>query len=458
MKNLLKRFAFTAWAVFMIGMVQAQDLWDGKTISSSFQGGSGTDEDPYQIRTGAQLMFFIQQINAGNDFSGKTVKLMNDINLNNKAFHAALTFAGTFDGGSHFLTVCFNGFSKPLFNNVSGKIHHLGVNGRLSASYWYIYESRMAITDTLAITGRIESCIYFLNTNSLVQEISTMAIHNAGTVRNCYAKCYFSDYVVAGYKIGTMVCYNLETGLVENFYTEANSYGSLIRDNQGTLNNCFGYNTSVSSGTKYNEAIEYLNRWVNEHPGYSQWSLTGYALEDFNFGDICQIEFIDTLFGVTIPSKMVAKGVPVGELPIPEVDCTFKGWQRMGKEVSDTDKVESPWALFATWQQSIRKQPNAKDMSLVVDDISHATFQWYAIYGTTEQLGEWKSTNHASNSFSADTIIFTGKAGQELKFSYNISSEESFDVFTAQINGEIFVTSSGMKSDDIIFLIPKIRN
>ena len=46
-------------ALFMlsIGTIHSQDLWDG-TTAKSFRMGDGTSSNPYQIRTGAELLYF----------------------------------------------------------------------------------------------------------------------------------------------------------------------------------------------------------------------------------------------------------------------------------------------------------------------------------------------------------------------------------------------------------------
>ena len=97
MKQLIIRIGLSfIISLFFISYLPAQDLWDG-SIATSFHGGSGTIDDPYQIRTGAELMFFVNQVNAGNDFAGKTIKLMNDIDMYGNAFYAKNQFSGTFD-------------------------------------------------------------------------------------------------------------------------------------------------------------------------------------------------------------------------------------------------------------------------------------------------------------------------------------------------------------------------
>jgi hypothetical protein len=60
----------------------SDEVWDG-SVASSFDGGSGTESDPYLISNGAQLAKLAQDVNGGNNYSGKYFRLTADIMLNN---------------------------------------------------------------------------------------------------------------------------------------------------------------------------------------------------------------------------------------------------------------------------------------------------------------------------------------------------------------------------------------
>ena len=74
--------------------------------ASGFNSGTGTQADPYIIKTGAQLKYFANQVNAGNTYSGKYIKLDANINLNGKdwtpiGYSQSRPFSGVFDGNYH---------------------------------------------------------------------------------------------------------------------------------------------------------------------------------------------------------------------------------------------------------------------------------------------------------------------------------------------------------------------
>lgn len=58
------------------------DEWDG-TAAAAFAGGTGTSDDPYLISTAEQLAYLAAQVNSGDTFEGKYIKLTDNILLNN---------------------------------------------------------------------------------------------------------------------------------------------------------------------------------------------------------------------------------------------------------------------------------------------------------------------------------------------------------------------------------------
>ena len=86
--------------------------WDG-SVATAFAGGTGTEADPFIIATAEQLAYFRNEVDAGNTFEGKHVKLNANINLNDINFdpigwgydydgftEGGKTFNGTFDGNN----------------------------------------------------------------------------------------------------------------------------------------------------------------------------------------------------------------------------------------------------------------------------------------------------------------------------------------------------------------------
>ncbi len=94
-----------ALAVVIAVPAAAADFWNGTDVATSFAGGTGSEADPYQINTAAQLAFLAtaEQIGASE---GKYYKLTNDISLGDFQWtpigaNSGSAFKGNFDGDGH---------------------------------------------------------------------------------------------------------------------------------------------------------------------------------------------------------------------------------------------------------------------------------------------------------------------------------------------------------------------
>ena len=83
--------------------VENEGKW---TVKPIFAGGTGTAEDPFVIQNAEQFKAFRDNVNAGNTFAGKTIELMDNIDLSSVenwvpiGNESGKAFAGTFDGNN----------------------------------------------------------------------------------------------------------------------------------------------------------------------------------------------------------------------------------------------------------------------------------------------------------------------------------------------------------------------
>lgn len=84
------------------------------------------DSGNVEISSAEGLRYFASQVNEGNNFNKKTVKLTKDINLNNEPWtpigKSGKAFTGTFDGGKNTISNLFieRGFSNSAANSYVG--------------------------------------------------------------------------------------------------------------------------------------------------------------------------------------------------------------------------------------------------------------------------------------------------------------------------------------------------
>ena len=128
----------------------ADGAWDG-SIATAFAGGSGTENDPYQIDDGAQLAYLASEVNKGQPYENSYFVLTADIDLANhdwtpigNSFSDALfggtdysLFAGNLNGKGHTIfNISIGTENAPLesdifglFGATGGKISNLNLDG-----------------------------------------------------------------------------------------------------------------------------------------------------------------------------------------------------------------------------------------------------------------------------------------------------------------------------------------
>lgn len=107
MRLALLALAALVWIAVPVSARAETDVWDGMT-ASEFAGGDGTQNNPFQIETAAQLAHFAKTVNEGEAYLHKYIVLTADIDLANKEWtpignHSNL-FKGNFNGNNHTVT------------------------------------------------------------------------------------------------------------------------------------------------------------------------------------------------------------------------------------------------------------------------------------------------------------------------------------------------------------------
>ena len=188
--------------------------WDGNCVTNSyspesvFEGGSGTESDPYKIKTANQLACFALSVNNGNSYEGQFVKQIRDIKLNDNlndninnnttdGLHEWTpigdsennkSFNGTYDGDNHTVsgvyikdgTLVYS--SKGLFGYASN-----AVLKNINISDAYFNSSRGTGIGVLLGTG-VNSLVVDNVTTNGTQRLNTgynyYNINRAGVIGN----------------------------------------------------------------------------------------------------------------------------------------------------------------------------------------------------------------------------------------------------------------------------------
>ncbi|MCI7767924.1 MAG: hypothetical protein MSJ26_08115 [Oscillospiraceae bacterium] len=160
--------------------------WDG-TAASSFAGGTGTSDDPYLIAAAEELAYLANQVNSGNDFEGKYIKLTDDILLNSSLEASAAPRVWTPIGNE-------NNIFKGTFDGDGKTVKGIYINTQYSDHHGLFGVSDGTIRN-VNVTGSINGTVYVGGVCGINREL--------GTIENCTNGCSVSGFNFVGGICGT---------------------------------------------------------------------------------------------------------------------------------------------------------------------------------------------------------------------------------------------------------------
>ena len=223
-----------------------------------------SDASTIYITTAQQLKQLADEVNAGDSKSGKTVLLMNDIDLsvypnwspigtlNLNWSDVSRPFSGVFDGQNHTIsnltcTSATNGYAG-LFGNFDGTVQNLILRDAQITS-----ESNAGAVVSNNYGGRVLNCAMIGGSVKGKGVAGGVVCYNRGTVENCYATGDVTS--LSGGRVcyaGGVVGYNYMNGTVQSCYAagrvESEEHaGGAVGGNYGTVQNCVALGQSVSA-------------------------------------------------------------------------------------------------------------------------------------------------------------------------------------------------------------------
>ena len=237
-----------------------------------------SDASTIYITTAQQLKQLADEVNAGDSKSGKTVLLMNDIDLsvypnwspigtlNLNWSDVSRPFSGVFDGQNHTIsnltcTSVTNGYAG-LFGNFDGTVQNL----ILRDAQITVEGLQAAAIVCENYKGQVLNCAMIGGSVKGKGVAGGVVCYNRGTVENCYATGDVTS--LSGGRIcyaGGVVGYNYTEGTVQSCYAagrvESEKHaGGAVGGNYGTVQNCVALGQSVS-------AQGHAHRVVGENSG-----------------------------------------------------------------------------------------------------------------------------------------------------------------------------------------------
>ena len=212
-------------------------IWNGTDVSTSLLG-SGTDVDPYQINSAADLAFLASSVNAGESYSGKHFVLNININLNTKSWTPIGTknksFDGSFDGNGkkiYNLSVTVDTGYAGLFGYVGGTLKDLGVvSGTIAPAS--TAGSTYAAPLVGYLTGSVENCF----SNAEVKVNIKNIVYAGGLIGHVDTNAAVKDSYASGHV----------SGISSSGFAYA---GGFVASNKGTIEGCLAFGNVTAQGS-----------------------------------------------------------------------------------------------------------------------------------------------------------------------------------------------------------------
>ncbi|MFR2495259.1 MAG: GLUG motif-containing protein [Christensenellales bacterium] len=266
----------SAWTYTENGLPTLKNV--GGTQSSELPSWMLGSETTIYITTAQQLKRLADEVNAGDSKSGKTVLLMNDIDLSvypnwspigtlkPNTSQVSYPFSGVVDGQNHTIsnltcTSNTNGYAG-LFGNFDGTVQNL----ILRDAQITVEGLQAAAVVCENYKGQVLNCAMLGGSVKGKGVAGGVVCYNRGTVENCYATGDVTS--LSGGRVcyaGGVVGYNYTEGTVQSCYAagrvESEKHaGGAVGGNYGTVQNCVALGQSVS-------AQGHAHRVVGENTG-----------------------------------------------------------------------------------------------------------------------------------------------------------------------------------------------
>ena len=162
----------------LFGLTETQAAWDGD-VANRFSSGTGTEADPYLIRSESHMGYFISQLNEGINFEGSYIKLDADPDMTGHpwTYTSAASFAGTFIGNAHTVkTDC------TLLPNIaaSGVVTGLNVEAKTTVTRAILCDTNYGLIQMCCVRGDVKD-----QANTAIAGM--ICAENNGTVQYCGA-------------------------------------------------------------------------------------------------------------------------------------------------------------------------------------------------------------------------------------------------------------------------------
>lgn len=300
--------------------VNAQSkMWDGTSITAP----PLTDGIYYYIRTAEELAWLSSEVNNGNSFSYKIIRIASDIQLNDTSNWESW---GTVAPANSWTAI--GSVSKPFSGIFDGQGHTISgiyINNDLNHQGFFGY----CEDSTVRNVGITKSYIKGNN------HVGGVVGNNLGIITNCYNTGAISGTSIY---VGGVAGRNDYDGIIENCYntgtiSEASYIGGVVGFNYGIITNC--YNAGAISGTSHIGGLAGCN-------------LTSTIKNSYNAGTVSGTSYVGSVVGWNGLNSTITNSCYLSETPSNGFGFNGDFWDATSKTETQFKNGEVAYLLQGT--------------------------------------------------------------------------------------------------------------
>lgn len=347
--------------------VSGQETWDKVTYATSFERGTGTQSNPYIIRTPAQLAYFTRQLSSGVNFNGQYIKMERDVDMAGQAISTSSSFYGDFNGnGCMIYNWNPNG---QLIGNLYGTVRNLA----FIDSYDKVY-NHYGIIQQIWNTGLLFNVSRKVNISSVTEDQWKNMVGSGFTNSLRYGR-------IVNCRInGTVYLYHCTDDDNYSYDSKFYAYAENI-DGTNKIINCsssiYAYGNNSNGYNNQSSKVVSGSYWTDFCNTYTSYD---YSKPEAYEGTVT-IEIVDPTGTISNKSITLSQPATYADIELPtssEMSCI--GWKRMGTtyDTNSSTSLDRPYVLLQpVWGKGFKQQPTLLNPTVVVDDAAHARYQWY---------------------------------------------------------------------------------
>lgn len=252
-----------------------------------------------EIKNADDLVYFRDTVNKGATYQGRTIKLLNDIDLSSVCganidgneiswIPIGGIFKGTFDGQNNMIENIYINIKKgnnALFKQNNGTIQNLKISGKITTTSSYGNETAGVVINNRGIIKRCENGVTIISSGPTGGIVSI----NNGTIEECVNKV--AIYSANG-NVGGIA--GISKGIIKECYNTGNistsdCCGGIVGTGANINYNC--YNTGKVSGKN---AVGGITGVVN---GAYKTEGIKYTYNSYNVGNITGSSYVGQITG-----------------------------------------------------------------------------------------------------------------------------------------------------------------